>query len=81
MPDLMIKPDIIPKSSLFRWEIGAALLFKVVLLTGLWFLIFQWPERPARKPDIAAHLLPANGPAATTEILTAQPQQEVRYVR
>ncbi|MDD5274336.1 MAG: hypothetical protein PHU14_16660 [Methylovulum sp.] len=38
-----------------RWELGVALLLKILLLTGLWFLLHRWPERPVVKPDIAAH--------------------------
>lgn len=36
----------LPKPSLLRWEIGVALLIKIVLLTGLWFLIFRWQDKP-----------------------------------
>ncbi|MDD2724545.1 MAG: hypothetical protein PHH59_11060 [Methylovulum sp.] len=46
-----------------RWEIGLALLLKIILLTGLWFLLFRWQGRPAVKPDIAAHFaLPTQAP-------------------
>ena len=45
----------LPGSSLLRWEIAAALLVKIVLLIGLWFLIFRWQDRPAGKPDMAEH--------------------------
>jgi len=49
-----------PKTHLLRWEISTALLIKMVLLTGLWFLIFRWQERPVIKPDISVHFaLPA----------------------
>lgn len=44
-----------PKSAALRLEIGIALLIKILLLTGLWFLIFRWQDRPAGKPDIASH--------------------------
>ncbi|MDD4915825.1 MAG: hypothetical protein PHW13_12405 [Methylococcales bacterium] len=81
MTDLTLKPATIPKSGLFRWEIGIALLFKIVLLTGLWFLIFRWSDKPAEKPDIAAHLLSPGGQAMISPDLFAQPQQETRHVR
>lgn len=42
-------------TSLLRWEIGFALLIKALLLIGLWFLIFRWMDKPASKPDVAAH--------------------------
>ena|GEM_PF-754268 len=48
-----LKP--IPKPGLLRWEIGLALLIKILLLTALWFLIFRWQDPPASKPDIADH--------------------------
>jgi len=38
-----------------RWELGLALSLKIILLTGLWFLLHRWPESPVVKPDIAAH--------------------------
>ncbi|OAH97093.1 hypothetical protein A1353_23540, partial [Methylomonas methanica] len=51
---------VIPKPSLLRWEIGFAMLIKVLLLIGLWFLIFRWMDKPSTKPDIAEHFaLPA----------------------
>ncbi|WP_445369372.1 cytochrome oxidase putative small subunit CydP [Methylomonas sp. BW4-1] len=70
----------LPKSGLLRWEIAVALLIKVILLTGLWFLIFRWQERPVAKPDIAAHFaLPAT-PGATNP-LSSPSTQESRHVR
>ncbi len=68
---------VLPKSSLLRWEIGIALLIKVVLLVGLWFLIFRWLDRPASKPDIAEHFAP---PVVTTDF-SSQPQKESSHVR
>lgn len=70
----------LPKPNLLRWEIGAALLIKVLLLTGLWFLIFRWLGRPAVKPDIARHF---ELPAASIDV-SSQPSQsskEFRHVR
>lgn len=67
----------IPKPSLLRWEISFAVLIKAVLLVGLWFVIFRWPERPAGKPDIAAHFaLPA-----LSADFSSQPPKETRHVR
>jgi hypothetical protein len=60
MPDIRQMIRVPPKSNLFRWEIGVALLVKIVLLIGLWFLIFRWQDKTRVKPDIAAHFaLPA----------------------
>jgi hypothetical protein len=64
-----------------RWEIAGALLIKVVLLTGLWFLIFRWQERPAIKPDIAAHFAMPAAPVQTNPDFSSQPTQESRHVR
>lgn len=48
------------KSNWLRWEITAALLIKIILLIGLWFLIFRVLQQPAEQPDIAEHFaLPA----------------------
>lgn len=74
------KPRLLPKPGLLRWEIGLALLTKVLLLTGLWFLIFRWPEKPAGKPDIASHFsLPAAQTAAPD--FSSQPVKESSHVR
>lgn len=62
-----LKP--IPKSSLLRWEIGLALLIKILLLTALWFLIFRWQDRPSTKPDMANHFaLPAAQTAKSSHL-------------
>ena len=67
----------LPKAHRLRWEITTALLIKIVLLIGLWFLIFRWMDRPSSKPDIAEHFaLPA---AVSTTF--SQPNQEPRHVR
>ena len=55
-----------------RLEIGIAMLIKILLLTGLWFLIFRWQDRPASKPDIAAHFAL---PSATQTISSSQPKE------
>lgn len=67
----------LPKPSLLRWEISLALAIKIVLLTGLWFLIFRWTDKPASKPDIAQHfaLKPAHAAPST------QAQKEYHHDR
>ncbi|MFM8341481.1 MAG: cytochrome oxidase putative small subunit CydP [Methylomonas sp.] len=57
-----------------RWEISAALLVKIILLVGLWFLIFRWSDRPTTKPDVAQHLL-------TNNPVSIQSTQEFNHVR
>jgi hypothetical protein len=76
---MALKP--LPKAHLLRWEITAALAIKVLLLLGLWFLIFRFMDRPATKPDIAVHFaLPVGGlPAAPDH--SSQSVQESRHVR
>lgn len=44
-----------PKLSLLGKELGLALLVKLILLVGLWLMIFHWQDHPATKPDIAEH--------------------------
>jgi hypothetical protein len=73
--------SVLPKSSLLRWEIALALLIKVILLTGLWFLIFRWQERPTVKPDIAAHFALPAAPVQINPDFLSQPTQESRHVR
>ena len=72
--------SVIPKLSLLRWEIGFVMLIKILLLLGLWFLIFRWMDKPTTKPDIAEHFaLPI---AQThTPVFSSQPNQESRHVR
>lgn len=73
---------ILPHPGLLRWEIGIALLIKIILLTGLWFLIFRWEGKPSpAKPDIAQHLaLPAKQ-SSTTQSLPPQSYKEFSHVR
>ena len=72
----------LPKSSLLRWEIGIALLIKILLLIGLWFLIFRWQDRPANKPDVAdIFALPATQAIAPTEFSSQPLTQEPSHVR
>lgn len=73
---------LLPKASLLRWEIGAALLIKIVLLTGLWFLIFRWQDRPASKPDVAEHFaLPAAHAASAADFSSQSLTKESSHVR
>jgi len=59
-----LKP--ITKPSILRWEIGFALLIKILLLTVLWFLIFRWQDKPVSKPDMADHLALPTAQAPTS---------------
>ncbi len=70
----------LPKPSLLRWEIVVALLIKILLLTGLWFLIFRWQDRPVSKPDIAEHFALPVVQASNPDI-SSQSTQESRHVR
>ncbi|WP_446809185.1 hypothetical protein ACH50O_22875 (plasmid) [Methylomonas sp. 2BW1-5-20] len=80
MPQMPLEP-VIPKSSQLRWEIGFALLIKILLLIGLWFLIFRWMDKPATKPNIAEHFaLPAAQQPGNPDF-SSQLNQESRHVR
>ena len=79
MPELPLEP-VIPKPSLLRWEIGFAMLIKILLLIGLWFLIFRWMDKPSTKPDIAEHFALPAVPASNPDI-SSQPTQESHHVR
>ena len=67
----------LPQTNRLRWEISLALILKVLLLTGLWFLIFRWPAKPEHPTDIAARFalpsLDSSNPP--------QPPQEFNHVR
>lgn len=81
MSEISHTKPVLAKPGRLRWEIGLALLVKVILLTGLWFLLFRWQDRPQAKPDIAAHFAlpaPASGLGqAHTKTIT----QETTHVR
>jgi len=47
-----------PPPNRFAWEIGLALSLKIVLLVGLWFLLFRWLGRPGQQTDITRHFAP-----------------------
>jgi hypothetical protein len=80
MPQTPLEP-VIPKPNLLRWEIGIALLIKILLLIGLWFLIFRWMDKPATKPDIAElFALPAAQQSSNPDF-SSQLNQESRHVR
>lgn len=81
MTDAIPKLMTIPKPGLLRWEIGIALLIKIVLLTGLWFLIFRWTNKSVGKPDIAKHFTLTTTQTATSNILLPQAQKESRHDR
>lgn len=80
MTDILSK-KILPKSSLLRWQIGMALIIKVVLLTGLWFLIFRWQDRPDKPPDIAQHFALPSAPIDSSTGLSSQPKLESQHDR
>jgi hypothetical protein len=57
---MMFRNAFLPQSGSLRVELGWVLLLKIVLLIGLWWLIFRWMDRPTHAPDIARHFdLPA----------------------
>ena len=70
------------KPSTLRFEITAALIVKVLLLVGLWFVIFRFPGRePGERPDIAAQLLtPVDLQSAPPDSPTPQ-SSETPHVR
>jgi len=75
------KAILLTKPRLLRWEIGIALLIKAALLTGLWFLIFRWPDKPVVKPDIAAHFIQVTPPSRVNPVFVSQPPEESRHDR
>lgn len=81
MNETMPKPISVPKSGLLRWEIGIALMIKVALLAGLWYLIFRWPDKPAAKPDVAALFIQTRPQTQVNPDFSSQPAKESRHVR
>ncbi|MCQ8103364.1 hypothetical protein NP590_04530 [Methylomonas sp. SURF-2] len=71
----------LPKPSLLRWEIGIAMLIKILLLIGLWFLIFRWLDKPTAKPDIAGHFALPAAPQSGNPDFSSQASQEPSHVR
>ncbi len=71
----------LPKPGLLRWEIGVAMLIKILLLIGLWFLIFRWMDKPTTKPDIAEHFALPTAQQPSHPDFPSQPTQESRHVR
>ena len=72
------------KPGTLRFEITLALLIKLLLLTGLWFLVFRWPGRPpAPRADIAERFqLPGvQGRPGTADAPSHHPSQEPPHVR
>lgn len=78
MTDATAQHPALPKPNRLRWEIGIALLIKILLLLGLWFLIFRWMDKPAAKPDIAEHF---DLPAAASSDFSSQSTKESRHDR
>lgn len=74
-------PITTKKNSLLRWEITMALFIKLVLLTGLWFLIFHWGDKLVSKPDIARHFALPVTPKGETNRLMTPPQKDTRHDR
>lgn len=72
---------VLPKASLLRWEIGFALLVKVLFLIGLWFLIFRWMDRPVGHPDVAAHFSLPSTQTADPSAIFPQQKKEPSHVR
>ncbi|MGR8929336.1 MAG: cytochrome oxidase putative small subunit CydP [Gammaproteobacteria bacterium] len=61
------KPTL-PKPNLLRREITAALFVKLILLIGLWFMLFRWLQQPTTQTDIAEHFaLPASRSPALSD--------------
>lgn len=79
---LELTTQMLSKSTNLRFEITAALIVKVLLLVGLWFVIFRFPGRdPAARPDIAAQLLtPVDHQSPPTDSPTPQ-SSETPHVR
>ena len=84
MPSLLKTRPILPRPGALRWEIAAALLLKIILLFGLWFLIFRWnANSSSTQPDVAERFaLPASQAAANathrapTDSLSPQPNHQ-----
>ncbi len=69
------------RSNLLRWEIGIALLLKIILLTGLWFLVFRWEGKPKTKPDIVARFALQNSQSGQSSVFITHPTKESVHVR
>ncbi len=81
MSEVVSKSVLIPKPGIFRWEIGIALLIKLLFLLGLWFLLFHWPNKPVVKPDIAAVFENRDVQVQQSSDSFSQPVKENRDVR
>ncbi|WP_347988840.1 hypothetical protein [Methylomonas sp. AM2-LC] len=81
MNEFVSKSVSVPKTSLYRWEIGVALIIKVIFLTGLWFLIFRWPDKPVHKPDIAVHFMQSNSQPQVDPDFSSQSKKETHHDR
>lgn len=71
------------KPGTLRFEIMLALLLKLLLLAGLWFLLFRWPGRPSAPPaDIAERFQLAGAMSRPdTADASSHPSQEIPHVR
>ncbi|MGY6277090.1 cytochrome oxidase putative small subunit CydP [Methylomonas sp. MgM2] len=70
---MTIDKPTLPKPGLLRREICFALFIKLILLIGLWFLIFRWQEQPAVKPDMAKHFALSPSQSSSRSDFSTQP--------
>lgn len=71
------------KPGTLRFEITLALLIKLLLLTGLWLLVFRWPGRPSAPPADIAERFQLTGAMSwpDTADSSSHPSQETPHVR
>ena len=83
MADPSKTTPLLPRPAALGWEILAALLLKVILLFGLWFLIFRWNDHSSStQPDVAERFaLPASRAAPNPPISSQPNHQEAPHVR
>jgi len=73
LPNRPIKSQLPPNR--FAWEIGVALSLKILLLIGLWFLLFRWLGQPLQQIDITRHFAPKDQAIVSALPLASQPQK------
>ena len=72
----------LPKTGRFRLELTAALILKVALLVGLWFVIFRFDgNKPAPQPEIAEHFQLSPQPVRTSGPIPNPRPMETDHVR